>query len=94
MLSLEQLVSLVPFYWNNLFSSDDPEENEHFEGDKWCYATPIWALILRSFSDLLLTLNASVCCFIYCVVCRTLRITIFNRMHDLAFFIRKKIRNL
>ena len=93
-LNLEELVSIAPFYWNSLFSVDIPEKNNHYEGDKWCYSTPIWAHILRSVSNLLLTLNASVCCFVYCVVCRTFRMAMSHNLHDLAFFILKKIRNL
>ena len=93
-LNLEELVSIAPFYWNSLFSVDNSEKNIHYEGDKWCYSTPIWAHILRSVSNLLLTLNASVCCFVYCVVCRTFRMAMSHNLHDLAFFILKKIRNL
>ena len=92
-LNLGELVSIAPFYWNSLFSVDDHEKKIHSEADKWCYSTPLWAHILRSISNLLLTLNASVCCFVYCVVCRTFRMAMSHKLHDLAFFILKKIRN-
>ena len=48
-----------------------------------CYSPPFWGYILNHISNLLLTVNASVCSIIYCALCRRFRTELLNKFHNL-----------
>ena len=75
-LNMEELSAIAPSYWkslNPISKEDSPDQaSKTFDAIK-CYSAPFWAHILRSISKLLLTLNASVGCFVYCMICSRFR---------------------
>ena len=91
-LNMEELVSILPLYWKSYFSNSQTNMINEEKGGSWCYSPPFWALVLGSMNKFLLTLNASVCCFVYCVICRTFRAGVSNKFKDLIQFMLKTIR--
>ena len=93
-LNLEDLVVIAPSYWSkyNFFYTQEMGIKNEEQNLPLCYSPPFWAHILGSISKFLLTLNASVCCFAYCVICRIFRSELSNRLHNLISYVLKKIR--
>ena len=93
--NLEEFVSIAPFYWKKYTSTAGNEQSD-INGKEscrsWCYAPPFWAVILESISKFLLILNASVCCFVYCVICRTFRSELAAKCHKIVRFVVKIIK--
>ena len=90
-LNLEEFVVIAPSYWRNykhLFHGLQYKE-EHVL--PLCYSPPFWAHILGSISKLLLTLNASVCCFVYCIMCQTFRAELSNQCQNVINFLRHHV---
>ena len=50
------------------------------KGKKPCYSTPYWTLILNCFSQLLVTINASICSVVYCIMCSLFRSEMVDTM--------------
>ena len=48
-----------------------------------CYSPPFWTYIFIHISNLLLTLNASICTIVYCALCTTLRSKLLNQFRSL-----------
>ena len=92
--NLEEFVSIAPFYWKKYTSTAGNEQSDIKGKDScssWCYSPPFWAHILESISKFLLILNASVCCFVYCVICRTFRSELTAKCHKIVRFVVKII---
>ena len=94
-LNLEELTIIAPSYWRkyNLFNPDATEMKNEEEKQKLCYSPPFWAHILGSISKFLLTCNASVCCFVYCVICPTFRTELKTNACTLITFMLKSFRS-
>ena len=95
-LNFEEFVAIAPSYWSNYqhrfnVQTAKPTENE-IQMAPLCYSHPFWATILRSISKLLLTLNASVCCFVYCAMCKTFRIELSSKIQCAIGRVRKIVR--
>ena len=95
-LNFEEFVAIAPSYWNNykyLFTvePDKPTENE-MQVEPLCYSHPFWAILLRSISKLLLTLNASVGCFVYCAMCQIFRSEVSSKFHYVVTVVGKIFR--
>ena len=69
---MEELVTILQSYWKvySMTLTDDNDGKEHggVNIKKHCYTPPFWAHILKIISKLLLTINASVGCFVYCIM--------------------------
>ena len=94
-LNMEELSAIAPSYWKSLnpISKDDSSEQEFrtFDAIK-CYSAPLWAHILRSISKLLLTLNASVGCFVYCMICSRFRNEMSTGLTKIISYTKKIFR--
>ena len=92
---MEELSAIAPSYWNNYnpISKENSSEQafKTFDAIK-CYSAPFWAHILRSISKLLLTLNASVGCFVYCMICSRFRNEMSKGFTKIKFYMKKIIR--
>ena len=84
-LNMEELVAVAPSYWKNynIFSTQNTTQNYEEPNKPLCYSPPFWAHILRIISKLLLILNASVGCLVYCVICSTFQAEISNQFKKL-----------
>ena len=51
---------------------------------KRCYLPAFWSYILNHINNFLLTLNASVCSIIYCLICRRFRTELRYQFHNLC----------
>ena len=61
-----------------------PEPPQHTETNMTkCYSSPFWSYIVNHISHFLLTLNASACGIIYCVMCRTFRTELLNQLYHI-----------
>ena len=93
-LNMEELSAIAPSYWNsyNPISKENSSEQafKTFDAIK-CYSAPFWAHILRSISKLLLTLNASVGCFVYCMICSRFRNEMSKGFTKIKFYMKKII---
>ena len=94
-LNMEELSAIAPSYWNsyNPISRENSSEQafKTFDAIK-CYSAPFWAHILRSVSNLLLTLNASVGCFVYCMICSRFRKEMSKGLTKIISYMKKIIR--
>ena len=94
-LNMEELSAIAPSYWKSLnpISKDNSPEQafETFDAIK-CYSAPFWAHILRSISKLLLTLNASVGCFVYCMICSRFRYEMSTGFTKVISYMKKIFR--
>ena len=92
-LNLEELVAIVPLYWRNykstVFGSLDKNEGDTVL--PICYSPPFWAHILGSISHLFLTLNASICCFVYCSICREFRKEFVSKLKGMIFYVKRTL---
>lgn len=98
-LNMEELSAIAPSYWVNFNPIDYPisTENSTEQIDSTidaikCYSTPFWAHILRSISQLLLTFNASVGCFVYCMICSRFREEMYKGFTHSIWYINKMLR--
>ena len=105
-LNFEELSIVAPSYWqrynffgvngteaNNTERVNATETNNNEQNENFCYSPPFWAHVLRSISRFLLTLNASVCCFVYCIICRVFRSELQNRIQTIIAFVLKTFRS-
>ena len=69
-LNIEELGAMALNYYKLLKIEDDDPNGQVL---KPCFQANFWAHILKIISKLLLTLNASSCCFVYCVMCPVFR---------------------
>ena len=93
---MEELSVIAPSYWNSFkFHSeqDMTESNEEQNEQQLCYSPSFWAHILGIISKFLLTLNASVCCFVYCVMSPTFRDEISKKFANLISYLFKIVRS-
>ena len=92
-LNLQEFVIVAPSYWRNynnlIFNSSTPTKNDNVTALPLCYSPPFWAHILGSVSQFLLTLNASICCLVYCVMCQIFRNEMSKKLHNVITTIRK-----
>ena len=93
-LNMEELSAITPSYWNsyNPISKGNSSEEaiKTFDAIS-CYSAPFWAHILNSISKLLLTFNASVGCFVYCMICSRFREEMSNGFTRMIVRIKKII---
>ena len=81
-LDLEEFVVIAPSYWEKYKSMFDNSRIPSETSMKpLCYSPPFWARILHSISKLLLTLNASAGCLVYCAMCKIFRTELKNACH-------------
>ena len=93
-LDFEEFVVIAPSYWNaykNIF--DHEIQTDSPLSKPLCYSPPFWARILHSISKLLLTLNASSGCLVYCAMCKIFRATLINSFHNAVKFTTKVFRS-
>ena len=92
-LNFQEFAVIAPSYWshyNNLFFNGSPATSkETMSALPLCYSPPFWAHILGIVSNLFLTLNASICCFVYCVMCRIFRNELSKKLHNVITTVRK-----
>ena len=92
-LNLQEFVVVAPSYWNNynkfIFNGSLTTKNESVTTLPLCYSPPFWAHILGSVSKLFLTLNASICCLVYCVMCQIFRNEMSKKLHIVITTVRK-----
>ena len=84
-LNLEELVAIAPAYWRSFTKANESDD----ENEPSCYSPPFWAHILRIISKFHLTLNASICCFVYCLMCSNFRKEMSNQFKMGLPFLRK-----
>lgn len=87
---MEELAVIAPSYSRKIAN----ERNEEMNDQQLCYSPPFWAHILGIISKFLLTVNASVCCFVYCVMSPTFREEISKALINLMSRFSKIIRSL
>ena len=94
---MEELSVIAPSYWNSFkFDSEQiiNENNEEQNKQQLCpYSPPFWAHILGIISKFLLTLNASVCCFVYCVMSPAFRDEISKKFINFTSYLFKIARS-
>ena len=92
-LNLEELVAIAPFYWRNYKSSffGNLHQNDDDTVVPICYSPPFWAHILGSISHLFLTLNASICCFVYCSICPVFRQEFVSKLNSMIFYVKRTL---
>ena len=90
-LNMEELFAIAPSYWKtyNTVSSRNMTQSNLEPNEPFCYSPPFWAHILRIFSKVLLILNASVGCFVYCVMCSAFRAEMSNQFRKMITFVIK-----
>ena len=92
-LNLQEFVIVAPSYWRNynkfIFNSTTTTKNESGTALPLCYSPPFWAHILGSVSNLFLTLNASICCLVYCSMCQIFRNELSKKLHNVITTVRK-----
>ena len=93
-LNLEELVAIAPLYWRNYESTffGSLDKNDDHTVLPICYSPPFWAHILSSISHLFLTLNASICCFVYCSICRVFREEFLSKLNSIVFYVKRILR--
>ena len=93
-LNLEELAVIAPSYWKkyNFFYPHEMGTKNEEQNLPICYSPPFWVHVLGSISKFLLTLNASVCFFVYCVICRSFRSTLSKRLRKLITLMLKRFR--
>ena len=93
-LNLEELVAIAPLYWRNYKSVffGNLEQNDDDTVVPICYSPPFWAHILGSISHLFLTLNASICCFVYCSICSVFRKEFLSKLNSIVFYVKRILR--
>ena len=94
-LNLEELVVVAPLYWKNYKYIFDKSLHD-VDNDRVmpvCYSPPFWAHILGSISHFLQILNASICCFVYCVISLTFRQEFMAKLTVLIFYVKRIICN-
>ena len=92
---MEELTAIAPSYWTKfqfIAAPNTTYQTEQTLDAISCYSPPFWAHILRSVSKLLLTLNASVGCFVYCMICSQFRGEMSNCFTNLMYSINNIIR--
>ena len=89
-LNMEELVAIIQSYWKvyslDLLRNEKDGNHETTKIEKYCYAPPFWAHIFKIVSKLLLTINASVGCFVYCIMCPVFREEISKKLKILIYF--------
>ena len=89
-LDLEEFVVIAPSYWNKYKTFlSHPTEIVSSSSKQLCYSPPFWARILHSISKLLLTLNASSGCLVYCAMCNIFRTALSKACQSAVKFIAK-----
>ena len=79
-------MAIIQSYWKVYsITHTDGDESVAEKTEKQCYAPPFWAHILKMISKLLLTINASVGCFVYCVMCPVFREEISKKFRKLIY---------
>ena len=79
-LNFEEFYFMIISYWDSYnFFDIHKAVNSNDDLPKVCYSPPYWSYIVKHVSDLLLTLNASVCSIVYCVICKTFRAELSKR---------------
>ena len=92
-LDLEEFVVIAPSYWNKYITIfNHPTEIASPSSKQLCYSPPFWARILHSISKLLLTLNASSGCLVYCAMCKIFRTALTKACHSVVKFVAKVFR--
>ena len=92
-LDLEEFVVIAPSYWNKYITIfSHPTEIESPSTNQLCYSPPFWARILHSISKLLLTLNASSGCLVYCAMCKIFRTSLTKACKNVIKFVAKVFR--
>ena len=94
-LNMEELRAISPSYWtkfNFLATQNLTDKSEETLDAISCHSPPFWAHILRSVSKLLLTFNASVGCFVYCMMCSRFRDQMSNCFTNLIYSMNKIVR--
>ena len=84
-LNLEELVAIAPTYWSSFTKTNTSDD----EKEPLCYSPPFWAHILRIISKFHLTLNASMCCFVYCLMCSNFRKEVSKQFKTVLPYLRK-----
>ena len=96
-LNLEEGVQAITSYFDTYYLIDDQHQPQHLNttatsaavnataatSSPRCYSPPFWSYILGNISSLLLTVNASVCSIIYCVMCPTFRTEFLNKFRSI-----------
>ena len=92
-LNLEELVAIAPLYWRNYRSTffGSLDKNNDDTVLPICYSPPFWAHILGSISHLFLTLNASICCFVYCSICPVFRQEFVSKLNSMIFYVKRTL---
>ena len=94
-LNLQELAVIAPSYWRNynefLMNSSTSPKGEAISALPLCYSPPFWAHILGSISKIFLTLNASIGCFVYCVMCQIFRKEMSIMLHNVINTIRTMV---
>ena len=81
-LNLEEFHFMIASYWDQYsFFNIEKVDTSSDKTATICYSPPLWSFIVNHISHLLLTTNASVCCIIYCVMCRIFRSEVSKRFH-------------
>ena len=92
-LDLEEFVVIAPSYWNKYITIfNHPTETASPSSKQLCYSPPFWARILHSISKLLLTLNASSGCLVYCAMCKIFRTALTKACQNVVKFVAKVFR--
>ena len=92
-LDFEEFVMIAPTYWDKYKSMLNSQLKDEEPILPLCYSPPFWAHILQSISKFLLTLNASSCCFVYCVMCQKFRTELSDTCQNFLNFIIRIIRS-
>ena len=87
---MEELAVIAPSYSKQVMNEMNMGQYEQ----QLCYSPPFWAHILGIISKLLLTLNASACCFVYCIMSPMFRDEMSKKFVDVMSFLLKIIRSL
>ena len=90
-LNLEELVVVAPLYWKNYKFIFD-KSLQDADNDRvvpLCYSPPFWAHILGSISHFLQILNASICCFVYCIISPTFRQEFMAKLTVFIFYVKR-----
>ena len=89
-LNIEEFGVMSLSYYKLLYSeTQDDDINERQQIEKPCFKANFWAYILKTISKLLLTIHASSCCFVYCVMCPIFRDEITKKFKAIFKFVSK-----
>ena len=96
-LNLEEFAVIAPSYWRNyngfIFNHSTTTQQAPIPVPPLCYSPPFWSHILGSVSNFFLTLNASICGFVYCVMCQLFRNELSKMLNNVTATIRKVFSN-